>query len=124
MRKFLQCLHCLVTTLSLFLVYRGELNAQVITDKTYFNFGEIEASEYNYVDFRLTNASQDNIGITKYELPYGFSIRFSSKTIAPDQTVLVRIKYTPKRKGNFKGDISVYVSSNSRPIVLTVEGKR
>jgi len=100
-----------------------QLNAQVITDKTYYDFGDLEKEDIDYVDFKFTNASEDQIKITHYETPYGVTIRISDKIMDPDESILVRIKYTPKRKGEFRVNVPVYVSSNIQPIVLTVEGK-
>ena len=112
-----------VLTFLLVTLFGMQLNAQIITDKTYHDLGDIEKDDIDYADFKFTNASSSQITITKYETPYGVSIRVSDKTIDPDESVLVRIKYTPKRKGEFRADVPVYVSSNNEPIVLTIEGK-
>jgi hypothetical protein len=98
-------------------------NAQIIVDKTVYSLGEVEKSDDKYVDFKFTNASSAPIEILKADLPYGVSVRFSSKKIPPDSTVLVRVKYTPKRKGQFSADVPIWVSSNNKPITLTVNGK-
>lgn len=98
------------------------LSAQVTFNKSTHNFGEINANNKKYYDFTLSNASNKSIKITKHEEPYGVDVIFSNKEIKPDSTVVVRIKYTPKRKGSFKKDIPVWVSSNTKPIVFTVKG--
>lgn len=113
----------ILSTFSLLTLLIFQINAQVITDKTFHDFGEVNSTDDKYVDFKLTNASENLIKITKFETPYGVSIRFSERNIEADQSVLVRIKYTPKRKGEFKADVPIYVSSNDQPIVLTIQGK-
>jgi len=99
------------------------VTGQIVTDKTFYDFAEVKKEDPKYVDFKFTNITSNPIKIVKHETPYGISVRFSDKTIMPDASVLVRIKYTPKRKGEFKADIPFYVSSNNEPIVLTVKGK-
>ncbi|HAW52619.1 MAG TPA: hypothetical protein DCX54_09885 [Flavobacteriales bacterium] len=107
--------------LFLFSAFSGA--GQIVTDKTFYDFGEVKKEDPKYVDFKFTNISGSPVKIIKYDTPYGVSCRFSDKTIMPDASVLVRIKYTPKRKGEFKTDIPIYVSSNNEPIVLTVKGQ-
>lgn len=113
----------ILSILGLLALLSFQIAAQVITDKTFHDFGEVNSTDEKYVDFKLTNASDKLIKITKFETPYGVSIRFSNRTIEADQSVLVRMKYTPKRKGDFKADVPVYVSSNDQPIILTLRGK-
>ena len=112
-----------ILVFSMILISLPSAQAQIIAEKTYHNFGEMGVKDLHYVDFKLTNASQNTITITKYETPYGFSLRFSDGKIEPDESIMVRVKYTPKRKGPFKGDVKIYVSSNNQPIILTIEGK-
>lgn len=98
-------------------------DAQVIVDKTVYDLGEVEKEDDKYIDFKLTNASKATIEVLKTETPYGVGVKFSSKSLPPDSTIFVRIKYTPKRKGNFVADVPIWVSSNNKPIVLTIKGK-
>ena len=96
---------------------------QVVVDKTIYDFGEVRVEDAKYVDFKLTNITTKDIKVLRHELPYGVSLRFSEKVIKADESILVRVKYTPKRKGEFKADIPIYVSSNNEAILLTVQGK-
>ncbi|MFB0924343.1 MAG: VWA domain-containing protein, partial [Vicingaceae bacterium] len=60
--------------------------------------------------------------LLRIEEPYGIDVKFSKKQILPDSTIIVRIKYTPKKKGKFKKDVPVWLSVNNEPITLTIEG--
>jgi Ca-activated chloride channel family protein len=86
------------------------------------NFGELQKDDVKYFDFTLTNAGKDTVWILRIDEPYGIDAKFSSKMILPDSTVIVRIKYTPKRKGKFSADVPVWVSSNNTPIIFSVKG--
>lgn len=98
------------------------LSAQVVFNTSYHNFGEVNKEDKKYFDFTLTNAGKVPAFILRIEEPYGIDAKFSKKEIAPDSTVIVRIKYTPKRKGHFKKDVPVWISINNEPITFTVEG--
>ena len=111
--------------LTLFFLFflSGTTFSQIITDKSNYNFGEVRKEDKKFVDFKLTNASKNVIRILRTEEPYGTSVRFSSKSIPPDSSIVVRIKYTPKRKGDFSADVPIWVSSNNQPIVLSIKGE-
>lgn len=111
--------------ISLYLIFLLVTNAsfaQLVFNTSYHNFGEVNKQDAKYYDFTLTNAGKQEAKILRVEEPYGVSVKFSSKTIQPDSTVIVRVKYTPKRKGVFKADIPVYVSIQNQAITFTVEG--
>lgn len=107
----------------LFLIITPFLKAQVVFNTSHHNFGELNSEDQKYFDFTLTNAGKVPAFILRIEEPYGIDAKFSNKEIAPDSTVIVRIKYTPKRKGKFKKDVPVWVSVNNEPITFTVEGE-
>ncbi len=98
------------------------LPAQLVFNQSMYNFGELQKDDKKYFDFTLTNAGKDTVWILRIDEPYGVDVKFSSKMIMPDSTVIIRIKYTPKRKGKFSADVPVWVSSNNTPITFTVKG--
>lgn len=105
-----------------FLLVANSIFAQLIFNASHHNFGEVDKQDAKYFDFTLTNAGKEEAKIQSVKEPYGVSVKFSSKTIQPDSTIIVRIKYTPKRKGSFKADVPVFVSNQIQPITFTLEG--
>tara|TARA_B100000809_G_scaffold113711_1_gene112207 strand:+ start:7785 stop:9116 length:1332 start_codon:yes stop_codon:yes gene_type:complete len=101
----------------------NNLNAQVVFNTSYHNLGEINKEDKKYFDFTLTNAGKQTAHLLRIEEPYGIDVKFSKKEILPDSTIIVRIKYTPKKKGKFKKDVPVWLSVNNEPITLTIEGE-
>lgn len=108
--------------ISLIVIIGNTLSAQITFNKSYHNFGEINKEDQKYFDFTLTNAGTTTAHLLRIEEPYGVDVKFSQKEILPDSTIIVRIKYTPKKKGKFKKDIPVWVSVNNEPITFTIEG--
>lgn len=101
----------------------GNLTGQVVFNTSYHNLGEINATDKKYFDFTLTNAGTKTAHLLRIEEPYGIDVKFSKKEILPDSTIIVRVKYTPKKKGKFKKDVPVWISVNNEPITLTIEGE-
>ena len=110
------------TLITLLFLLATSLSAQVVFNQSYHNFGEVNKEDKKYFDFTLTNAGKTTAYILRIEEPYGIDVKFSKKEILPDSTIIVRIKYTPKKKGKFKKDVPVWISVNNEPITLTVEG--
>lgn len=108
--------------ITLLLIVGNSISAQITFNKSYHNFGEVNKEDQKYFDFTLTNAGTTTAHLLRIEEPYGVDVKFSQKEIAPDSTIIVRIKYTPKKKGKFKKDIPVWVSVNNEPITFTIEG--
>ena len=104
------------------LFFLNRLSAQVVFNTSYHNLGEINSTDKKYFDFTLTNAGKEKAIILRIEEPYGIDVKFSKKEILPDSTIIVRIKYTPKKKGAFKKDIPVWINVNNQPITFTIEG--
>jgi Mg-chelatase subunit ChlD len=100
----------------------NSLSAQVVFNTSHHNLGEINKEDKKYFDFTLTNAGTKTAHLLRIEEPYGIDVKFSKKQILPDSTIIVRIKYTPKKKGKFKKDVPVWLSVNNEPITLTIEG--
>ncbi|MGB0881524.1 MAG: VWA domain-containing protein [Vicingaceae bacterium] len=111
----------IIVLLSLF--FLNNVNSQVVFNTSYHNFGEVNKEDKKYFDFTFTNAGKEKATIERLEEPYGIDVKFSKKEILPDSTIIVRIKYTPKKKGKFKKDVPIWVSVNNEPITLTVEGE-
>ena len=105
-----------------FLVLLNHLTGQVLFNQSYHNLGDINKEDAKYYDFTLTNAGKVSATVLRVEEPYGIDVKFSKKEILPDSTIIVRIKYTPKKKEHFKKDIPVWVSVNNEPITFTLEG--
>jgi len=104
------------------LFFLNSASTQVLFNTSYHNLGEVNKEDKKYFDFTLTNAGTKTAQILRIEEPYGIDVKFSKKEILPDSTVIVRVKYTPKRKGKFKMDVPVWISVNNEPITLTIEG--
>ena len=105
------------------LFFLSNLSAQVVFNTSHHNLGEINKNDKKYYDFTLTNAGKETATIVRLEEPYGVDVKFSKKEILPDSTIVVRIKYTPKKKGEFKKNIPIWISVNNEPITLTLEGE-
>ncbi len=95
---------------------------QFVFSTSYHDFGEIKKGDQTWFDFEVSNASDKPIYLLRADEPYAVKVLYSKKKLLPDSTAFIRIKYTPMKKGKFKKDVPVWVSSNNEPITFTLEG--
>lgn len=107
----------------IFQLFSQQIISQIIFDKSVHNFGQLKQGNKLYVDFKLTNAGTKTTTISRIEEPYGITYRISKKTIEPDSTITLRLKYTPKRKEIFERNVLVYLSTLSEPLIFTLKGE-
>ena len=113
MNRFLTILFLFISILSW---------SQITAEKTSYDFGEIYAEEETYVDFKFTNTTDKSHFLLTVDKPRGVFYIFSSKTIAPDSSMIIRFKIDANRKGKFQHEIDVYFSANQEPITIRLFG--
>ncbi len=98
------------------LVIQGQIESSELT----LSFGTIKEGDNRVKEIVLTNNGDREetlirIGANESE----FDIKYSTQTISPGKTVVIRIKYNPRTKGEKSYDIPIYFS-RSKPLNLKV----
>jgi Ca-activated chloride channel family protein len=87
-----------------------------------YDLGMITEASNDYIDVPITNTSASKVFIFRADVDKSFSIRYSSKTILPDSTIYIRIKYNPESKGLFNKPIPIHFSCFEEPLTMEVRG--
>ncbi len=93
-------------------------SAQVSADATRLDYGVIVKGSDRVLDVHFTNLDAKETMVLTSNVSRECAIRWSSKRIAPDSTITLRIKINPLKTGAFKEDVEVYFASMQKPIVL------
>jgi Ca-activated chloride channel family protein len=96
--------------------------SQITFDKLSHNFGEVFKNNDRVVDIKLVNTSQKNIYLLTVKNDRSVKVLTSNKTVQPDSTLIIRFKYNPTKKGNFKIKTPIYLSNSRDPIIFTMQG--
>ncbi|RFC53422.1 VWA domain-containing protein [Brumimicrobium aurantiacum] len=107
----------------LLLAINFNLNAQIIFDKTSFDFEELEGDSQRFVDFYLKNTSNKEVYILSVNPPMEASYIIRKDHIQPDSTSIIRVHIKQRKKGKFSYKIPVYTSNTKEPTELVVSGK-
>ncbi len=86
-------------------------------DARWLDYGAIKKGDDRIREFKVTNVSSDTVLVLKMAVPSAeYSVRFSTKKIAPQESGLVRVKYNPKKKGSFSDVLTLHFSDMSSQI--------
>lgn len=96
--------------------------AQVMVDQANINYGDLDAYSNRWVDVTLTNLDVRSTVVLRSSFPPDYTFRFSTKTLAPDSSLILRVKANPRKEGFFKDEVEIWFTTMNAPLVLTFEG--
>ncbi|MGC6532279.1 MAG: vWA domain-containing protein [Flavobacteriales bacterium] len=97
-------------------------SAQVMVDQANINYGDLDAYSNRWVDVTLTNLDEHSTMVLRSSFPPDYTFRFSTKTLAPDSSLTLRVKANPRKKGFFKDEVEIWFTTMNEPTVLTFVG--
>jgi len=97
--------------------------AQLQVNTTEYDFGEVHRDSKQYFDFTLQNTTGKKVYILRADAGKSLDVRSENRTLEPDSLGKVRVQLNIGKKGFFKEDIALFVSSSQEPLLLTVSGK-
>lgn len=106
----------------LFILLNVNAFNQITFDKLSHDFGDVFKNNDRVVDIKLVNTSSKTIYLLSVRNDRTVKVLTSNKTVQPDSTLIIRFKYNPTKKGNFKIETPIYISSSMEPMVFTMKG--
>lgn len=101
------------------LAFSGAAQLQVETRK--HNFGEVYEEDSRVFDFKMTNTSEKKIYILRADVDKELDVKYTTKTLMPDSSAIMRVQVNPATKGRFHKKFPLHVSSSNEPIYFTVD---
>lgn len=105
------------------LCYGAEAQAQVTVLPAVVSFGTITKDtpvEEKTVDVLITNHGERPELILRATFGFEFETRLTSKTIAPDSTVVLRIHFNPREKKVYATQGEIWLASMREPILVPI----
>ena len=72
------------------------------------------------VDLIIENKSGKKDFLLRHTFSHEYEVLFTSKTLLPDSSITIRIKFIPRIKGSFDENIFLYFASMQDPVILPV----
>lgn len=96
----------------------GRMLAQVTPDRTLIAYETIERGTDRVVDITFTNEGDtDALVFTTDALPE-YATRWSKRSVEPNGSITLRVKFNPNKKGRYDDKITVFFSTMMTPVEL------
>lgn len=83
------------------------------------DFGTIERSTNRVVDITITNSGSDT-QLLRSTIGREYSFLFSSKKIASDSSITLRVQFNPLNKGKWNDELALYFTTLNEPVIIKV----
>lgn len=107
---------------SLFFLTSAMIFAQVESDQTAVDWGEIVRGSDRVVDITFENLGEESAFNLRSGFGFEYSIMWTNRSIAPGETETLRVKYNPRSKGKFTEEIPIYFSNMQEALVIRFSG--
>ena len=94
------------------------LNAQVALEKTTFDLGQISLLNEDIIDLNLSNNTDKKLFIIRIASEDHVRVKFTSRTIEPGESELLRVKLNPSEEGKYKTSMQLFFGQNMEAIDL------
>jgi len=88
--------------------------SQISLEPATIDFGLLERSTDRVRDIVISNKGNKMALVLKSNFSDEFDILFSSREIPPDSSIILRIKFKPKRKGKFSENVDLWFSTENK----------
>ncbi len=72
------------------------------------------------IDVHITNKGPKKDFLLRHTFSHEYEVLFTSKSILPDSSIVMRVKFSPRMKESYREKIELYFASMSEPIILPV----
>lgn len=97
-----------------------QLSAQVTIQPAQLDFGVTGPDTEWIVDIVIINRSGKKDFLLRHTFSHEYEVLFTSKTLLPDSSITMRVKFVPRLKGSFNEKIELYFAGMQTPVVFPV----
>ncbi|NQW42189.1 MAG: VWA domain-containing protein [Bacteroidetes bacterium] len=108
--------------LVIMVINSAELKAQLVINKTTFDFGNIENFKNDTAFFLIENTSDKIVHLLPTQPKEDYLLLISNKQIAPNESIKICVVYFTTKKGKFSLELPIYFSSSNLPLIFNVKG--
>ncbi len=106
--------------LLLLICFGIKTNAQIEILPTSLHYGTTDPETEWVIDVHIKNNGSKKDFLLRNTFSHEYEVLFTSKTILPDSSIVMRVKFSPRVKGVYKEKIELYFASMNEPIILPV----
>lgn len=97
-----------------------ENKAQVNIQPSALQYGNTSPATEWVVDVHIQNTSGKKDFLLRHTFSHEYEVLFTSKTLLPDSSITMRVKFIPRMKGEYKENIELFFAGMNEPVILPV----
>lgn len=101
-------------------VFPVVMASQVRVNPKVLNFGTTSPQTDWIVDVHISNESGKKDFFLRHTFSHEYEVLFTSKTLLPDSSITMRVKFKPRARGEYKENILLYFANMNEPVMLPV----
>ena len=98
------------------------LKAQIVFDKTKFDFGDLTMTSDRFVDIKITNKSVKKGYILTIKKPADVVYIVNGQFMEKDSSLTLRCQVNPMKKGRFTYEILIFTSDKGEATIIKLTG--
>jgi Ca-activated chloride channel family protein len=110
----------LIYLVGMFVLFSGQLFGQLRISPEKINFGDFTKESEAVIDIIVENTGTKTDFLLRSTFGPYFDVRFSDKRIEPGKQIVVRVKFNPREKGDFKENAELYFASMQTPVIVPI----
>ena len=109
--------------LAALLFVAGSISGQVNWTNQKFDFGILTKYTDKVVDIVVRNEGSKTDHLFRADFSTNFQVLYSTKDIAPGDSLVIRIKFNPRKTGRFRERIPIYFASSNTPYYIEISSE-
>jgi Ca-activated chloride channel homolog len=101
-------------------IFPALLYSQVLLSPKVLDFGTTSPQTDWIIDVRMKNESGKKDFFLRHTFSHEYEVLFTSKTLMPDSTITMRVKFKPRARGEYKENISLFFANMNEPVIIPV----
>lgn len=94
--------------------------SQLVVSPQKISFGEVTKESLKVVDIIIENKSNKSDVLLSSSFGVDFEVKFLSKTVGPNDRMIVRVQFNPREKGMFTEVAELFFASQKEPILVPI----
>jgi hypothetical protein len=108
--------------LGLFIFSVNSVTAQLHWSSQKIEYGILTKYTDKVVDVIIRNEGKQTDHLFRADFSSNFQVLYSTKDVQPGDSLIIRIKFNPRKTGRFKERVPIYFASSNAPYFLEISG--
>jgi len=113
----------LLFLLGVFFLFSFEMEGQLQWSERQIDYGTFTKFTERVTDVIIVNTGTKTDHLLRADFSTNFQVLYSTRDVAPGDTLVIRMRFNPRKYGHFKETIPIYFASSQTPYPLEIKAE-